>query len=227
MLSSFILQKPSWTTRINSADPFPSSACSKIIQIPWSHLPPTAQLPAWAGRPPSRLNSTFLQYLAKPKQGSFLLVFLPISRIYIPWLTYYHNKRTTKVPSKQDRDIQRSKTAWSFARESCLLSKLQSTAFFKRLLIQSQETVHAGVHPQSPWALPHQHQKQYSCCWQNGCVKTQRNSYTAHYVSFIKKQWDYRKAVAMTNIMAWASPYPWSSLSTPSSSGFPRIAPHQ
>lgn len=184
-----------------------------MIQIPWSHLPPaphslpgqqTSQLP-WTGSflPPS----PFLSPL--PARGCF-------------HGSHMSSTATTKIPSKQflyqERGIQRFPDF--LTRKSCILSKLQSNALLKGLLISSPKAVQAGVHSWSPWALPHQCQKWHSHFWHSGCVETQRNS-SAPHVSSTKEWWSCRKAMAVT-IMAWAPP-----LLLSSSLGFSRIAAPQ
>lgn len=117
MLSLFLLQKPSWTIRINSADPFSSSVCSKMIQIPWSHLLPTPSLPAQAA-----LNSVFLQFLLS--QARQLLALSP------PHLQDLQTMACTPAAGVQQRLHQSNfftkeyeEISWSFARESCLITK--------------------------------------------------------------------------------------------------------
>lgn len=120
-------------------------------QIPWSHLLPTPPLPAWASRHPSCPKFRISAIFCWTKARQLLALFPPHLQDLHTWQGY--NKGSIKAISLPRK--RRMKISWSFARESCLLSKLQSNALFKRLLIPSQKNcAHWSPCSQSPWALP-------------------------------------------------------------------------
>lgn len=139
----------------------------------------------------------------------------------LPWFPR-GSTGTAKIPSKQflyhERGIQRFPDL--FTRESGLLSKLQSNALLKRASYsKSKGCAGWSSFLESLGTSTPMPEVTLSLLAQWLC----RNRGTPLlHVSSTKEWWDCRKAVAVTNIMAWVPPF---SLSFPSSPGFSRITP--